>query len=158
MNVAGAGLCAHRTRSRLFKGDVARSSTRVKTAGNASCIGVATARFCIRATLDVADVQVARAGVGAHLRSDVADGYVPGAGVRAHRTSNVANALIARSGVRLNRGVLGNGDIVADGDVIAQSFILNASNTDAVSVLLNGGILLDALDLFFCRDTATVKP
>ena len=58
----------------------------------------------------------------------------------------------------LKRGVLRNGDIIGDGHIVPESFVLNSADADAVPILLDGRILLDALYFLLCRYPAASKP
>src|SRR5690349_3824388 len=122
MNVARASFSTNRTGCCLLESDVARSCACVEAAGDTGCDRVPAAGLSVSASLHVLDLEVAGACVGAHFGADSAYRQVAG----------------ASSG--LNRRVLGNRDVIADGDV-AQILVLNMADADAISVLLNRRIL-----------------
>src|SRR5437868_1087713 len=157
MNVAGTGFSMNRARCRLLEGDIARSGTRVEAAGNARGHCISASGLGVGAPLHVLNLEVAGTRVRTNFRTDIADRHIARASIGTHRSVHLSHTLIARAGVRLDRCVFGNGNVIADRN-IAQGFILNVTDADAIPILVKRRILLEPSHSLLCRQAARIKP
>ena len=101
------------------------------------CADIAAAGTGFHVVTDVLQLDVAGARAEGAVTVDVKGANIAGPGLRLHGTLDSLDGLSSGPGAQIGARLCGTGDLVADGNVVAQIGIFNAADANDVSSLLN---------------------
>jgi len=124
-DVAGTGLHVDVALANVVKAQVPASRTGIERATNAASLDIPGTRMHAQVAGEIAQADIARARLEINARPHAFDGLVPGACLRSHL------------------GIGWGCDLVVDRNVA----VIHVADTDAITILLDRGIVLDGLDV-----------